>query len=609
MSAEEITASINAKAEEIRTVKTANPKDEKLKPLVAELLALKATFKEVAGKDFDPPKTDKPKPAADIGQEAPQREGPSKTELNKLKRKEEKAAKKAEARAEGGGGADGEVASTTASATASSASEDPFADLYGDSRLIQSDFVTDRAFKNLTDLTEAHIGQSVWIRGRISNTRPVSTKGVFIILRQGFNTAQAVLFVGSKVSKQMVKYCASLSLESIIDINVNVTKPEEELKSTTLKAVELHITEVHCVSKAESLPFLPEDAGRNEEYARKNELPVVAQDTSLNFRWIDLRTPANQAIFRMQSGVCQLFREYLISKKFIEIHSPKLIGGASEGGSNVFKLQYFNQPACLAQSPQLYKQMAAACSGFERVFEIGPVFRAENSNTHRHLCEFTGLDFEMAIYEHYYEALDVMGNMFIHIFDGLNERFRHEMAVIGQQYPFEPLQYLRPSLRITFKEGIDMLLEAGWKDEKGNDPNYDDDLSTPQEKFLGELVKKKYKTEFYILDKYPLSVRPFYTMPCPENPKLSNSYDLFIRGEEIVSGAQRVHDVNLLVERANHWKIPLPTIQSYIDAFRHGALPHAGGGIGLERVVMLFLGLGNIRKTSMFPRDPGRLGP
>jgi aspartyl-tRNA synthetase len=253
--------------------------------------------------------------------------------------------------------------------------------------------------------------------------------------------------------------------------------------------------------------------------------------------------------------------------------------------------------------------MAAACGGFERVFEIGPVFRAENSNTHRHLCEFTGLDFEMAIYEHYYEALDVMGNMFIHIFDGLNERYRQEMQIISQQYPFEPLQYLRPSLRISFKEGIDMLHEANWRDDKGNPANYDDDLSTPQEKFLGQLVKEKYKTEFYILDKYPLSVRPFYTMPCPENPKASNSYDLFIRGEEIVSGAQRIHDVNLLIERANHWKIPLPTIQSYIDAFRHGALPHAGGGIGLERVVMLFLGLGNIRKTSLFPRDPSRLGP
>lgn len=137
----------------------------------------------------------------------------------------------------------------------------------------------------------------------------------------------------------------------------------------------------------------------------------------------------------------------------------------------------------------------------------------------------------------------------------------------------------------------------------------DEDLSTPQEKELGRIVKEKYGTDFYMMDKYPLSVRPFYTMPDPSNPKVSNSYDLFIRGEEIVSGAQRIHDVDLLIERANAWKIPLSSIQSYVDAFKHGALPHAGGGIGLERVVMLYLGLKNIRKSSMFPRDPTRLSP
>ena len=134
-------------------------------------------------------------------------------------------------------------------------------------------------------------------------------------------------------------------------------------------------------------------------------------------------------------------------------------------------------------------------------------------------------------------------------------------------------------------------------------------MSTPQEKELGRIVKEKFGTDFYIMDKYPLAVRPFYTMPDPSNSKWSNSYDLFIRGEEIVSGAQRIHDVDLLMERANAWKIPLSSIQSYLDAFKHGALPHAGGGIGLERVVMLYLGLKNIRKSSMFPRDPTRLSP
>jgi aspartyl-tRNA synthetase len=175
-----------------------------------------------------------------------------------------------------------------------------------------------------------------------------------------------------------------------------------------MKNLELSIKEIHVVSRATDLPFNIDDAARNEEEAAATGMPVVNQDTALNYRWVDLRTPANQAIFRIQSGVCQLFREFLISKGFIEIHTPKLIGGASEGGANVFKFKYFEQPACLAQSPQLYKQMAAACGGLDKVFEIGPVFRAEDSNTNRHLCEFTGLDFEMAITEHYYEALMVI---------------------------------------------------------------------------------------------------------------------------------------------------------------------------------------------------------
>jgi aspartyl-tRNA synthetase len=288
----------------------------------------------------------------------------------------------------------------------------------------------------------------------------------------------------------------------------------------------------------------------------------------------------------------------------VEIHSPKLIGGTSEGGSEVFRLDYFGRDACLAQSPQLYKQIAAACSGFGRVFEIGPVFRAENSNTHRHLCEFTGLDLEMVFHEHYYEVMDMIGRMFNFIFDGLNERFQAELEAVQSQYPFEPLRYCDPPLRLTFQEGLQILAEDA---DIHLDPN--EDLSTTDERTLGECVRQRYNTDFYMMDKYPLAVRPFYTMPCPHNPEHSNSYDMFIRGQEILSGAQRVHDPELLASRAEEHEIPVDTIQSYIDSFKHGAEPHAGGGIGLERVVMLFLGLNNIRKTSLFPRDPRRLFP
>lgn len=208
----------------------------------------------------------------------------------------------------------------------------------------------------------------------------------------------------------------------------------------------------------------------------------------------------------------------------------------------------------------------------------------------------------MAINEHYYEVLDVFSDLFIFMFDELNKRCKDEIEAVRAQHPFEDLVYTRPSLRITYAEGIALLREAGI------DISDHDDLSTPNEKLLGKLVKEKYGTEFFMMDKYPLSVRPFYTMPCPEDASLSNSYDFFIRGEEILSGAQRVHDPELLAERAAANDIPLHTIQGYVDSFKHGALPHGGGGVGLERVVMLFLGLPNIRKSSLFPRDPVRYG-
>jgi len=597
---ETLEVKINAKGEEIRVLKAAKPatlKDD-LAPLIAELLELKSSYKALTGEEFGGSKTVEKKKEGSEGGVKKVNDGEANRAAKKLDRmaakKEQEAAAAAAAAAakaskgEAGGGGGGE--------------DDALKHLYGDAPLVCSSTMTDRVFRNIGDLSEDRLGQSIWLRARVGNSRAVG-KGIFLLVRQNIHTAQCVMFQGANVPKDMVKYAAGISLESIVDIRAEVTKPAEQIQAASLETLELQIQEIHVISRAESLPFIVDDAGRGEAEAEKTGLPTVNLDTALNFRWIDTRTPANQAIFRIQSGVCQLFREFFLSKQFVEIHTPKLIGGASEGGSSVFTLSYFDQPACLAQSPQFYKQMTSACGGFDRVFEIGPVFRAENSNTHRHLCEFTGLDFEMAIHEHYYEALEVMADLFAHIFDGIADRFSHELQTISLQYPFEPIKYLRPALRITFQEGITMLREAGY------DASYEEDISTPHEKALGKLVRDKYETDFYIMDKYPLGVRPFYTMPCPDDPKLSNSYDLFIRGEEIVSGAQRIHDVNLLIERANHWKIPLPSIQSYIDAFKHGAMPHAGGGIGLERVVMLYLGLGNIRKTSMFPRDPKRLAP
>ena len=505
---------------------------------------------------------------------------------------------------------------------------DPLADRYGDAPLIQSQARSGKVWTNVRDVDASKQYQTVTLRGRVHNVRGKG-KGAFLILRQQTATIQCVFFVDDvRVSKGMVKYVSNLTKESVVDVQGLVCKPDAPVASCTQSEVELVVSSVYCVSRSVPvLPFQIEDASRSDADFAEAEAKAanqqaegggdkdgagnaaaaqfvrVGQDTRLNHRVIDLRTPANQAIFRVQSAVCELFREALRAKDFVEIHTPKLIGGASEGGASVFKLDYMGQPACLAQSPQLYKQMAIE-SDFERVFEIGPVFRAEDSNTHRHLCEFTGLDMEMAIKEHFFEVLDVLDDLFVHMFDGLNERFAHELEVVNQQHPFEPLKYLRPTLRLEFPEGIKMLQDAGVEDV---DPL--GDLSTPQERRLGELVKEKYDTDFYILHKYPADARPFYTMPDPSDPRYSNSFDIFIRGEEIISGAQRIHDPELLQKRAVECGIEVETIQAYIDAFKFGALPHGGCGVGMERVVMLFLALGNIRKTSMFPRDPRRLAP
>jgi aspartyl-tRNA synthetase len=342
---------------------------------------------------------------------------------------------------------------------------------------------------------------------------------------------------------------------------------------------------------------------KKEVKKEKEKLEIVVKmNTRLDNRVFDLRVPTTQAIFKLQSGVAHLFREYLDSKDFIEIHSPKLIGGASEGGSNVFKFKYFNQDACLAQSPQLYKQMCIIAD-FKRVYEIGPVFRAENSFTSRHLCEFTGLDLEMEIKEHFFEVLDILGELFYFIFKGLNERYAKELEIVNNQYPFEPLILTPEVLKLPWTEGIKLLTENGFKQD------INEDLDTENEKALGKLVRDKYKTDFYILYGYPKSARPFYTMPDPKDENFTNSFDAFIRGEEVLSGAQRIHDYDLLLQKIKEKEINPETLSDYLNAFKLGAPAHGGAGIGLERVVKLFIGLGNIKKCVLFPRDPKRLKP
>ncbi|EFN75459.1 Aspartyl-tRNA synthetase, cytoplasmic [Harpegnathos saltator] len=511
----------------------------------------------------------------------------SKKALKKQQKEAEKAAKKAEKKAQ-------------TQQQPAEESMDVSVECYGQTNMIQSkEKFEDRKFKAIKDLNKELEDQTVWLRGRLHTSR-AKGKRCFIVLRQQSYTVQGLASEGSTISKQMIKFISNITKESIIDVEGMVKSSPIKIESCSQKDVEIELKCVFVISAAKpQLPLQIEDAARpiNEmDEMDESTLNIrVNQDTRLDNRVLDLRTPANQAIFRVEAGICKLFRDILTKKGFVEIHTPKIISAASEGGANVFTVSYFKSNAYLAQSPQLYKQMAIAAD-FDKVFTVGAVFRAEDSNTHRHLTEFVGLDLEMAFKYHYHEVVDTIGQMF-------TDLYADDIAAVNKQYAVEPFKFLEPALRLEFPQAIELLAEAGVT------LGEEDDLSTPDEKLLGKLVKAKYDTDFYILDKYPLAVRPFYTMPDPNNPKISNSYDMFMRGEEIISGAQRIHDPEFLTERAKHHGIDIEKIKSYIDAFRYGCPPHAGGGIGLERVVMLYLGLDNIRKVSMFPRDPKRLTP
>ncbi|XP_013411891.1 aspartate--tRNA ligase, cytoplasmic-like [Lingula anatina] len=487
----------------------------------------------------------------------------SKKALKKQQKQAEKAAKKEQHKQAAGGDGNEDTEK-----------EDFAKDSYGKCPMNQSQERVERDLvpvQSLTlELAEKKKDEKIWCRGRLHTSRSKGKQCFFVLRHQHFNV-QAIVAVGERVSKQMVKFVAAITKESIIDVEGYVRKVDQKIESCSQQDVELHVEQVWVVSAAEPrLPVQIDDLSRPES---EDDLAKVNPDTRLDNRILDLRTATSQAVFRLQGGVCRLFRDTLTAKGFTEIHTPKIISAASEGGANVFTVSYFKGSAYLAQSPQLYKQMAIA-GDLDKVFTVGAVFRAEDSNTHRHLTEFVGLDVEMAFKYHYHEVMDVIGDLFVNIFKGLRDNFQTEIDTINKQYKSEPFKFLEPSLRLEYPEAVKLLRANGV--EMGDE----DDLTTPAEKLLGRLVKQKYDTDFFMLDKYPLAVRPFYTMPDPNSTKYSNSYDMFMRGEEILSGAQRIHDPDFLSERAKVHGIDLEKIRAYIDSFRYGCPPHAGGGIG-----------------------------
>lgn len=554
-------------------------------------------------------------------------------EEKKRKKEAEKAAKAAKKAASAAAAAEAAAkAAALTSAVQFLSIDDAPTQMYGEYTVIQGACGPEGSGRTFVPLSqiELHLGSAepVWVRARVHK---IDVRGAFafVLLRKGLHTAQAIV----ENDKQFLKWLKkAVHAETIVDICANIVAPSAgAVEKCTVKTVELSVQRLYIVSSSdEKLPMTLDDAARplvddhtraddaageqavaqektdNDDAALKDERPTVTRDTRLDARVVDLRVPPHGCMLRLQSGVCQLFREHLSKNGFTEIHTPKLIAGASEGGAEVFHTDFFGRPACLAQSPQLYKQMAI-CGDFGRVFEIGPVFRAEKSDTHRHLCEFTGLDIEMEITEHYTEVLDVLDELFVAIFDGLESRYAEELGTVRAKWDVPKFAYRsgEKNLRLDWPEAIAMLREAGVEIDDF------EDLSTEKERRLGQLVKEKYDTDFFMLLRFPSAIRPFYTMSDPKDGNYSNSFDIFMRGEEIVSGAQRIHDLKMLKTRATAMlgEDGVESISGYMDAFRYGAWPHGGAGVGLERVVMLYLAVGNIRECSMFPRDPRRLTP
>ncbi|KAF2836372.1 aspartyl-tRNA synthetase-like protein [Patellaria atrata CBS 101060] len=464
----------------------------------------------------------------------------------------------------------------------------------------------------LQGISAKDVGKELFFRARIHHLRKLSSHLVFFVFRQQTVTIQGVLHEHDNISRWMMYWAEHRNVEDVVLVKgvVQEAKSKQgEVTGATIHDVEISVHEMHVeASVTEPLPFTVAEAEiTQQEVDREQDTRVKVSDrTRWQNRVLDLRTSAAQGIFRVQSGIGHLFREYLDTQGFIEIHTPKLQGGATESGASVFKIDYFGRGAFLAQSPQLAKQMSIAAD-FKKVYEIGAVFRAENSNTHRHLTEYTGLDLEMAIDEHYHEVLRTLDNTFKYIFAGIYKKYRNEIDAVKKQFPHEDLVWLDETPRIPFKEAVQMLNETGWTDEHGKPLPLNEDLGTRDEIQLGRVIKEKYGTDYYILDKFPTSARPFYTMPDPNDPEYTNSFDIFLRGQEILSGGQRIHDTKTLLCKMERMKVDPMSMEEYINGFQWGAPPHGGGGIGLERMLMLLLQLGDIRHGSMYPRDPKSL--
>lgn len=439
----------------------------------------------------------------------------------------------------------------------------------------------------IKDLAE-QIGSEVKVQGFAENVRD-SKAMLFIVLKDITGKVQITLEKEKK--PDLAQQLEAVTNDSVLTVIGQVVENEY----VKLGGIEIIPNEVHIESIAEALPI-----ARKEIPATKKKKAVERSgiDQRIDYRWIDLRTDENQLMFRVQTTLVNAMRQYLLKENFIEIHTPKLIGAASESGADVFEVEYFDRKAYLAQSPQFYKQMAMA-SGFERIFEVGPVFRAEKSFTSKHTTEFTGFDLEFSYIDSFRDVMKMEENLLQAGLEAVCEKYGEqikelfgiEVIVPDTPFPVVTLKELYEGLERDFGYTVD-------ESEKG-------DLTTDAERLSFEWVKKHYGHEFLFVTDYSAEKRAFYHMRDANGVPLG--YDLIWRGVEITTGAQREHRYEVLKKQAEE-KGLAEDVKFYLEFFRYGCPPHGGFGIGVDRLTMLLVGL-TIKDAMFLFRGPNRLTP
>ena len=428
----------------------------------------------------------------------------------------------------------------------------------------------------LEDLLKAEEGTTIILEGAVHSIRDMG-EIAFVILRKREGLIQTVWEEG-KTDMELSEIREGDYIHVTGQIKDEERAPHgKEVRLSTIR----HLSHVSC-----PLP-LPIDKWKLN----------TSLEAKLDRRSLSLRNIRERARFRIQEGIVRGFRDFLFEQGFTEIHTPKIGAKSAEGGANMFRLSYFHRPAVLQQSPQLYKQMMVGV--FDRVFETGPVFRAEKHNTRRHLNEYTSLDFEMG-YIHSFLDICAMETGFLqYTMNLLEKEYSKELKLLNITLPdVEKIPYVR------FDEAKRLVSEK--YNRKIRNPF---DLEPEEEELIGQYFKEEYNADFVFVTHYPSKKRPFYAMDDPEDTRYTLSFDLLYHGLEITTGGQRIHDLSMLEEKIQEKGMTEEGLEQYLDAFRFGMPPHGGLGIGLERLTMQLLGEDNVREACLFPRDMSRLEP